>query len=72
MPGRSAEARNLLDKDLLEILACPACRADVRLEGDRIVCSSCGRRYPVREGIPIMLVDEADAPIGAEAGKAAR
>jgi uncharacterized protein YbaR (Trm112 family) len=52
----------LFDKDLLDILACPACRADVRLEADRIVCSACGRRYPVRDGIPIMLVDEAETP----------
>jgi uncharacterized protein YbaR (Trm112 family) len=54
-------APTLIDQDLLEILACPACRADVRLEGDRIVCSGCGRRYPVRDGIPIMLVEEAEA-----------
>jgi len=53
---------SLLDKDLLDILACPACRADVRLEGDRIVCAGCGRRYPVRDGIPIMLVEEAETP----------
>jgi uncharacterized protein YbaR (Trm112 family) len=52
----------LLDKDLLDILACPACRADVRLEGDRIVCTGCGKRYPVRDGIPIMLVEEAEEP----------
>jgi uncharacterized protein YbaR (Trm112 family) len=52
---------SLLDKELLDILACPACRADVRLEGDRIVCTSCGRRYPVRDGIPIMLVEEAES-----------
>jgi len=55
LPGGSS----LLDKELLDILACPACRADVRLEGDRIVCTSCGLRYPVRDGIPIMLVEEA-------------
>jgi uncharacterized protein YbaR (Trm112 family) len=52
----------LLDKELLDILACPACRADVRLEGDRLVCTSCGKRYPVRDGIPIMLVEEAESP----------
>ena len=52
----------MLDPDLLEILACPECRAEVREEGDRIVCTGCGRRYPVREGIPILLVDEAEIP----------
>lgn len=50
----------MLDPDLLEILACPACRAELREEGDRIVCTGCGRRYPVRDGIPILLVDEAE------------
>jgi len=52
----------LIDKDLLDILACPACRAEVRLEADRIVCTSCGKRYPVRDGIPIMLIEEAETP----------
>ena len=50
----------MIDKELLEILACPACKADVRLENGKIVCVKCGRKYPVREGIPIMLVDEAE------------
>ena len=45
--------------ELLEILACPACKARVRLEGDKLVCESCGRRYPIEDGIPIMLVDAA-------------
>lgn len=50
----------MLDPDLLDILACPQCRAEVRLDGDRIVCTGCGLRYPVRDGIPILLVDEAE------------
>ena len=49
-----------LDAKLLEILACPACKQPVKQEGDRIVCTGCGKRYPIREGIPIMLVDEAE------------
>jgi uncharacterized protein YbaR (Trm112 family) len=46
--------------DLLEILACPVDHAPVRDTGSHLVCSSCGRRYPVRDGIPVMLVDEAE------------
>ena len=52
----------MIDKDLLDMLACPACKADVKLEQDRIICSGCGRRYPVRDDIPIMLIDEAELP----------
>jgi len=54
----------MIDKELLEILACPRCKADVRLEGEAIVCTNpqCGLRYPVRDGIPVMLVDEAQKP----------
>jgi uncharacterized protein len=51
-----------VDKELLEILACPVDKAPVREEGDRLVCTKCGRRYPVRDGIPVMLIDEAEPP----------
>ena len=53
-----------MDPELLDILACPKCKSSVRLEGDRILCSgaSCGLRYPIREGIPVMLVEEAERP----------
>lgn len=51
-----------VDKELLEILACPLDKAPVREEGDRLVCETCGRRYPVRDGIPVMLVEEAELP----------
>lgn len=52
----------MINKELLDILACPACKADVKLEGDRIVCTKCGRRYPIKDDIPIMLIDEAEMP----------
>jgi uncharacterized protein YbaR (Trm112 family) len=52
----------LIDKELLEILACPVCKTKVVQEADCLVCTECGRRYPVRDGIPIMLVDEAELP----------
>ena len=50
----------MLNKELLDILACPACKGEVIPEQDRIVCKRCKRRYPVRDGIPVMLVDEAE------------
>lgn len=52
----------MIDRRLLEILACPLCKTPVTLEGERLVCSRCGRRYPIREGIPVMLVEEAEQP----------
>jgi uncharacterized protein YbaR (Trm112 family) len=52
----------MIDRELLDILACPACKADVSLEADRIVCKKCGRRYPIKDDIPIMLIDEAEMP----------
>lgn len=50
----------MIDKELLAILACPACKADVELKDNKIVCKGCGRKYPIRDGIPVMLVDEAE------------
>ena len=55
----------MIDKEFLEILACPACKAEVRLDdaSQRIICQACGRRYPIRDGIPVMLIDEAELPL---------
>jgi uncharacterized protein YbaR (Trm112 family) len=58
----------MIDQSLLEILACPACKQPVRLEDDKIVCTGCGRRYPIRDDIPIMLIDEAEQPAASEEG----
>ncbi|MBN2158893.1 MAG: Trm112 family protein [Spirochaetes bacterium] len=54
----------MIDTKLIEILACPACRGDIEYNAkeEKIVCIECGRRYPVRDGIPVMLVDEAEPP----------
>lgn len=49
----------MIDKELLDILACPACKADVELISNKIVCKKCGKKYPVRDGIPVMLIDQA-------------
>ena len=50
----------MVDKKLLEIMACPACKGPVFEDNGKIVCRSCGRKYPVKDGIPIMLIDEAE------------
>ena len=52
----------MIDKELLEILACPACKSEVELREEKIVCTNCRRRYPIRDGIPVMLIDEAEEP----------
>lgn len=54
-----------IDKELLDILACPKCKGGIRLNDkqDGIVCEKCGLVYPIKDGIPVMLVDEA-APLG--------
>jgi len=61
---RAAEGRRqaVIDARLLEILVCPACKTKVRPEGDCLVCQKpgCGLRYPVRDDIPVMLVEEAE------------
>ena len=53
---------NLIDESLAEILVCPVDKADLiqDAEASRLECTECGRRYPVRDGIPIMLVEEAE------------
>lgn len=52
----------MIDQSLLDILACPSCKGDVELKDDKIRCIKCGLRFPIRDGIPIMLIDEAEQP----------
>ena len=56
----------MIDKELLKILACPGCKAEVILKNEGIVCVKCGRIYPIKDGIPIMLVEEAKLNDGKE------
>lgn len=50
-----------IDKELLAILACPKCKGDIKLtdKGDGLVCQACKLMYPIKDDIPVMLIDEA-------------
>ena len=50
-----------IDEKLLEILACPKCKGDIRLkeDGSGLICDQCKLLYPIRDDIPIMLIEEA-------------
>jgi uncharacterized protein YbaR (Trm112 family) len=50
-----------ISKELLDILVCPACRAKVEMKADQtgLKCVECKRVYPIRDDIPVMLIDEA-------------
>ena len=58
----SKEGYKMIKKELLEILCCPADKGEIVEQNGKIVCLKCGRRYPVRDGIPIMLIEEAEEP----------
>ena len=53
-----------IDAQLLAILACPEFKAPVQEKQEKIVCQNpkCGLRYPIRDGIPVMLKEEAEKP----------
>ncbi len=55
----------MVSQDLLEILRCPACVREKEgmldlVRGAWLVCRDCGRKYPIVEDIPVMLIDEGD------------
>ena len=50
-----------ISQELLDILACPRCKGDIRRNaaGDGLICDACRLVYEIRDDIPIMLIDEA-------------
>jgi uncharacterized protein len=62
-PGQQLDRRETMaiSKDLLDILACPKCKGDLRLteKEDGLICERCRLLYEIRDDIPIMLIDEA-------------
>ncbi len=51
-----------LDPVLLEIIVCPDCHGPLEPHDEELVCGDCGLAYPVRDDIPVLLVDEARRP----------
>ena len=51
-----------IDPALMAIIVCPACRSTLDVVAEELVCSGCGLAYPVRDDIPVLLVDEARRP----------
>jgi uncharacterized protein YbaR (Trm112 family) len=51
-----------ISKDLLDILVCPKCKGDIHLNesGDGLICDACRLMYPIKDDIPVMLIDEAE------------
>jgi uncharacterized protein len=63
----SAErSSNSIDPELLELLRCPLTGSRLRPEGDFLVAEEGGLAYPVRDGFPVMLIEEARLPAGVE------
>ena len=61
-PARAAQRGIVaIDRELLEILACPSCKTPVTLVGNGtgLKCAQCHRVYPIKDDIPVMLIDEA-------------
>ncbi len=54
----------MIKEDLLSILVCPLGKGPLRREGEFLVCTRCGPRFAVRDGIPDMLIEDADLPPG--------
>lgn len=49
----------MLNKDLIDVLACPKCKGDVIVTEDKVICESCKVYYPIEDDIPVMLIDRA-------------
>jgi uncharacterized protein YbaR (Trm112 family) len=58
--GSGAKELTMIDEELRAILACPACKGDLIFEETRIICPACKKAYPIRDGIPVMLIGEAE------------
>jgi hypothetical protein len=53
-----------ISPDLLEILVCPMGKSDLQLDGEQLICKRCGPVFAIKDGIPVMLIEEAQLPPG--------
>jgi len=58
-----AEPNNFFDPSVLDLLACPVCLGALSLDAARLVCSACGRAYPVVDGIPVLIAGREEMPL---------
>lgn len=59
----------MISQELLDLLRCPLDprrRATLAVDGNHLVCTACGARYPVKDGFPVMVAEEAELPAGCE------
>jgi len=61
MAGDSRKALSF-DSSILPQLACPVCFQELRLNGEWLVCTGCGRCYPIVDGIPVLIASPAESP----------
>lgn len=54
----------MISKELLKVLICPIGKTPLKQKNETLVCSLCGVIYPVKDGIPVLLIDEAILPDG--------
>ncbi|MEJ2306799.1 MAG: Trm112 family protein [candidate division WOR-3 bacterium] len=52
----------MINKELLDILVCPKCKGELKLdeENERLICNECNLAYPIKDDIPVMLIEEAE------------
>ncbi|MFA6321301.1 MAG: Trm112 family protein [Candidatus Omnitrophota bacterium] len=50
----------MIDENLMNILVCPVCKEKLDYRNEKMICSKCKKAYPVKSGIPVMLIEEAE------------
>jgi uncharacterized protein YbaR (Trm112 family) len=59
----------MISQELLDILRCPMDpkrQSRLTLESDRLICQGCGLKFPIKDGFPVMVVEEAELPSGVD------